>query len=151
MLIPEELFRQIHESMPLVCVDLVIHRAGSVLLLRRAIEPLRGQWFFPGGRIRRNETIVNAAHRIAEDEAGTLIDDLEFLAVEETLYKTSPFPHRRGTHTVNLVHAARARNGVVEHDAHHSGYKWVGIGDIETMGLSDYVVRNVRRIEKVNA
>jgi ADP-ribose pyrophosphatase YjhB (NUDIX family) len=42
---------------------------GGIVLLRRAIEPSRGKWVFPGGFVDRGETVEAAAIRETLEEA----------------------------------------------------------------------------------
>ncbi|MBB2190537.1 NUDIX hydrolase [Gluconacetobacter azotocaptans] len=48
----------------------VVVRASHVLLIRRANPPDQGLWGFPGGRIERGETIMQAAERELREETG---------------------------------------------------------------------------------
>jgi ADP-ribose pyrophosphatase YjhB (NUDIX family)/predicted RNA-binding Zn-ribbon protein involved in translation (DUF1610 family) len=41
---------------------------GKVVLARRAIEPARGRWVFPGGYMERGETVPEAAERETLEE-----------------------------------------------------------------------------------
>jgi hypothetical protein len=41
--------------LPVVSVEGMIVRDGRVLLLRRRFSPARGEWWFPGGRVRWGE------------------------------------------------------------------------------------------------
>jgi 8-oxo-dGTP diphosphatase len=43
---------------------------GSIVLVRRAIEPGYGKWVFPGGYVDRGEPLVAAALREAREECG---------------------------------------------------------------------------------
>src|SRR5881296_1104225 len=42
----------------------------KVLLIERALEPFKGRWALPGGFVRVEETIDEAARRELEEEAG---------------------------------------------------------------------------------
>jgi 8-oxo-dGTP diphosphatase len=42
----------------------------KVLLIQRALEPFKGQWALPGGFVRLDETLDEAARRELEEEAG---------------------------------------------------------------------------------
>ncbi|MBB2202795.1 NUDIX hydrolase [Gluconacetobacter tumulisoli] len=48
----------------------VVVRASHVLLIRRANPPDQGLWGFPGGRVERGETIMQAAERELREETG---------------------------------------------------------------------------------
>ena len=69
MVVPEPLYQQIWPIMPIACVDVVAHDGdGRVLLLCRAEEPAKGQWWFPGGRVHHMETRADAAARKLKEE-----------------------------------------------------------------------------------
>jgi len=53
-----------------VCIDILLVKAGEVFLIKRDIEPYKGKWHLPGGRIRFRESISAAINRIAKDEMG---------------------------------------------------------------------------------
>src|SRR5439155_11752630 len=42
----------------------------KVLLIERALEPFKGRWALPGGFVRVDETLDEAARRELEEEAG---------------------------------------------------------------------------------
>ncbi len=53
----------------LACCAIAI-LGGGIVLLRRAIEPQRGKWVFPGGFVDRGETVPDAAVREFWEEVG---------------------------------------------------------------------------------
>lgn len=62
---------------PALAVDCVVFGFDAdlnadlkVLLIRRAIEPFKGQWALPGGFVRTNETLEAAALRELREETG---------------------------------------------------------------------------------
>jgi len=59
-------FKKVIENTPLVSIDLCLVCDGQVLLGKRTNEPLKVEWFTPGGRIHKNETWQDALLRIAE-------------------------------------------------------------------------------------
>ncbi|HZW84931.1 MAG TPA: NUDIX domain-containing protein, partial [Nitrososphaerales archaeon] len=52
----------------------VIHRKGTLLVVRRASDPDRGLWAFPGGRVEVGESPSEAAVREAKEEVGLEIE-----------------------------------------------------------------------------
>ncbi len=61
---------------------------GRVLLLRRRIEPARGQWTFPAGYVELGESVEEAAIRETKEEVALEIGDLSLLNVYS--YRESP-------------------------------------------------------------
>jgi len=61
--IPEPLYKKIIEVMPIPCVDAIIVHKGKFLLGQRINKPLRDEWCFVGGRVRKGELLKDAVHR----------------------------------------------------------------------------------------
>lgn len=58
----------VHYENPIPSVTALIERQGGVLLVRRAVEPGKGDWCLPGGFIESGETITAAAAREVKEE-----------------------------------------------------------------------------------
>lgn len=89
------------ELMPVCCVDVIIHVGKSFLLIKRIQEPMKGGWWFPGGRIFKNELLTNAVIRKAKDEVGLDVIVEKQVNVYDTIFDTSHFGVP--VHTVNVV------------------------------------------------
>lgn len=63
----------IYSRSPRICVDLIIKVKGGVHLIKREIQPYKGKWHLPGGRIRFRESITDAIQRIAITEIDTVV------------------------------------------------------------------------------
>lgn len=107
--IPEALFANIHRLMPIVCIDVVVWADNKILLVRRKKAPADGEWWFPGGRLLRGESVGRAASRVVLGEVGINISLPTFLSFAETQFTEDPFGHGAGTHTVNFVFSARVK------------------------------------------
>ena len=55
---------------PIIGVGAVILDGGRVLLVRRAHEPLKGEWSLPGGAVELGETLAQALVREVREETG---------------------------------------------------------------------------------
>jgi colanic acid biosynthesis protein WcaH len=106
--IPDDLYAEIHEHMPILCVDVVVGYNNKILLIKRTREPALGQWWLPGGRVVKGEDIKQAAIRLVKDETGILIKYPILLGYDQTKFDADPFGHGKGTHTVNFVFCAKA-------------------------------------------
>lgn len=111
--IPRRMFSKIHALMPILRVDVVVMDATEVLLVQRATEPLKDQYFIPGGRLQRGETFEDAAHRVAREEVGLVINWPRFVGYQEFFLDADPFGHGRGTHSVSAVFVATRKSGQV--------------------------------------
>lgn len=78
--IPDALYRKIHASLPIVCVDIIVADGrGNFLLVRRKNQPEKGKWWFPGGRVLRGERLEVAALRKLKQETNLKGGTLKFL------------------------------------------------------------------------
>lgn len=64
-----------------VAGTLPVREDGHILLLRRAIEPRRGAWVFPGGFMDVGESAEEAAARETREEVNIAVADLQLLGV----------------------------------------------------------------------
>jgi len=74
--------RREYPEAPIAGVGAVIVRQGpeeapQVLLIRRAQEPLKGEWSLPGGAVELGETLEEAICREVREETGLAIDVVE--------------------------------------------------------------------------
>ncbi len=106
--IPDELYMKFHESMPIFCVDIVLKTSkGGFLLVKRSNEPAKGQWWLPGGRLLRDETIGGAARRKIKEEIGLNVQSFKRMnKCYELIFNESPFSHGGGTHTISTCVSA---------------------------------------------
>ena len=100
--IPSEEWETIVRNVPIPSVDLVVLHDEGILLGKRVNEPARGRWFVPGGRIRKQERIEDAVHRIAMEEIGVTIEIIERLGVYEHFYAAADVPTTDGKHYVPI-------------------------------------------------
>ncbi len=59
-------------------VRIMLFRDGEVLLVKHSYQD---EWFFPGGGLKRHETLAEAAHREVWEEVGGKINDLKFFGI----------------------------------------------------------------------
>ena len=121
-MIPSELYRQIVDVLPILCVDIVIEDGGRYLLVKRTNEPLKGQWWVPGGRVLKGETIAEAAARKAREELGIEAEITGILGYYEDQFTETEFGLESGTHTVSIVVSARLTSMEIRLDAQGSDW-----------------------------
>ena len=121
-------YKKILELTPVCCIEVMIYHKGKVLLVLRKSEPLKNEWWFPGGRIYKNETLQQAAVRKAYEEAGIKVKIIKKIGAYETIYKFGPFDKlKSGVHTVNVCILAKpiGKNINVKIDKTSSKYRWI--------------------------
>jgi colanic acid biosynthesis protein WcaH len=102
-LIDQKTYKKIYSLVPIPCIDILITHHNKFLLGKRVQKPAQKQWFVPGGRIFKNETLTQAARRKVKEELGINIrvSDLKFLNAQQTIFKDSALGGP--IHTVNIV------------------------------------------------
>jgi len=124
--IEKELYDKICAVVPIVCVDIVVVSEKKFLLGKRKNNPAKGQWFFPGGRMYKNETVERAAIRKAREEIGLSLKkkDLEILGFGETIFKEGRGVDKN-RHTVNIVFKVATRSKRFHFDkTQHAQLRW---------------------------
>lgn len=124
---------------PQLAVSAGIFRDGKILLVRRAREPARGIYTFPGGRVEFGESLTEALAREVREETGLAIEIAGLIGYREAL------PARTGGHGhfVILPFAARwAANEVALNDELDDA-KWLTPGALGSLpithGLEDTI------------
>lgn len=123
--IEEELYSKFVELMPITCVDVLIHDDdGHILLVKRNQDPAKDEWWIVGGRLLKEETMLEAAVRKAKEEVMLDVEVEKFIGVYDKFFNTSIQGHP--THTVCIVFLARAENLLLtDVDYTCSGFKLV--------------------------
>ena len=136
-------FKTVVESTPLVSIDLCLVCEGQLLMGLRHNEPLKGQWFTPGGRLLKNERWQDGLARIAKIELGLSAssDDFQLMGMWDHFYENSAIDEGISTHYVNLPHVCYLRSQPeLLLDAQHESVRWFDIPSlIEDAGHQIYM------------
>lgn len=125
-LIKSEVFEEIRKAIPIVCVDLVIPKDGEILLVKRMEPPAQGQWWTPGGRILKGETIEEASVRKAKEEVHLDCRFRKVLGVTESIFDEVIINGKSiSIHTVNVVCLMEPEDPAqsIQLDNSHSEYR----------------------------
>lgn len=96
-------YRKLIEMAPILCVDVILKLDGKYLLFRRCNEPLRGEWWVIGGRVRKGEDPLAAVTRKLIEETGLVkVDGFQFVGYYNEVFPFSSVG-RGPYHTVSLV------------------------------------------------
>jgi len=102
--IPAEQYQHIIEVLPILCVDVVIRNArGEYLLIKRANQPRKGEWWVIGGRLLKGETLVEAAIRKVREETSLTVQAVHPIGYYEAVSQENPFGLAPRLHAVSVV------------------------------------------------
>jgi colanic acid biosynthesis protein WcaH len=124
MFINSEDYEKIVCQIPIVCVDLLIIFKDKCLLLKRDNNPAKGQYWFPGGRIHKMETIEDACQRISKLETNLQCKFIRQIYTEETMFiKQDDMLYDK--HTINICCELEVNDiSTLSIDKYHSNFLW---------------------------
>jgi 8-oxo-dGTP diphosphatase len=124
---------------PYLAVSAAILRAGRVLIVRRARNPARDLYTFPGGAVESGESLAAAAIREVQEETSISIEPIALAGHREVIARDARGRVER--HFVILCFAARWLKGEPILNAELSEARWVKPAEISgyqtTEGLAE--------------
>lgn len=106
-----------------VVVNGVVIFENKILLVKRGIEPAKGQWALPGGYLDWDETAEEGVLREVREEAGVKGEIVEFLGV----YSSA----QRESQNVSLIFQVKAlAHELILQESEILGGKWFSFDDI---------------------
>ena len=128
---------------PIIGVGAVIVEGGRALLVRRASEPLKGEWSVPGGMLELGEKLRDGVRRETMEETGIEVEAGEVLDVFDSIF-TDPLG-RTQYHYVLVDYLCRPISGEARAASDVSDVRWVSVDALPAMGLRESVEQVVRK------
>lgn len=119
---------------PIVGVGAVIIDNARVLLVKRAHEPLKGEWSLPGGALDVGETLHAAVVREVREETG--LDVAVVMLVEVVERITLDERGRVQYHFVIADYLCRPIGGVLASASDAEAVEWAALDDMDRFGLT---------------
>lgn len=141
MFLEKNIFTTIIENTPLISIDLIVkNQYDEILLGERLNKPAKNNWFVPGGRIYKDESIEDAFNRISLDEIGLKFDikNGKFIGVYQHLYGDNVFNDNFSTHYIVLGFELVIKEKLSLDTIQHKSQKWFKIDEL----LNDTNVHN---------
>ena len=125
-------FQTVVAHTPLISIDLIIeNNQNQVLLGQRLNKPAQNDWFVPGGRILKDETMAQAFARLTKMELGIelQLSQAELIGPFEHFYSNNYFNDKFTTHYVVLGYRIKCEINILTlPDEQHGKYKWFDKG-----------------------
>ncbi len=81
-----EFVKRDYPDRPIVGVGAVVVDGGRALVVRRATEPLKGQWSIPGGMLELGEKLREGIVREVREETGLEVEVFDVLDVFDSIF-----------------------------------------------------------------
>lgn len=104
MHIKEEIYSEIVKSVPIVCVDAIIKKDNQFLVIQRKENPLKGEWWVPGGRVHLGEELgVALIRKLSEELSINIKSSYKLVGIYEDFFNSSSFGEHL-YHTISFVY-----------------------------------------------
>jgi len=114
--ISSSLYELIIDVLPIPSVEAIISKDNSLLFLRRQNSPAKGQWWFPGGRIRKGETLEEALYREVKEETGLEVIKSKLINVYSRIFD--------GRHDISIAYLCKCQGDKIILNNEHSEYRY---------------------------
>ena len=114
--IPSSLYELILDVLPIASVEAIISKDNSLLFLRRKNSPAKGQWWFPGGRIRKGEKLEEALVREVKEETGLDVIESKLVNVYSRIFDER--------HDITIAYFCKCKQDIITLNNEHSEYKY---------------------------
>ena len=128
---------------PIIGVGAVIVSGGRALLVRRATQPLKGEWSVPGGMLELGEKLRDGAAREAFEETGLKVEVGDVLDVFDSIFIDDE--GRTQYHYVLIDYLCRPQPGEAVPGSDVSEVLWVAESDLAAMNLRASIAQVVRK------
>jgi 8-oxo-dGTP diphosphatase len=136
-------FPRAYPDRPIVGVGAVVLREREVLLVRRASDPLRGQWSLPGGMLELGETLRQAVAREVLEETGLRVHVDEVLEVFDSIIPDAE--GRTQFHYVLIDFLCLPAGGEPRPGSDVSEVIWAGADQLKGFGLTENALAVIKK------
>ena len=142
--IPQADYDKMLSLMVRICLDFAVVKDGKVLLTERLIQPCKDKWHFPGGMVRKGQTIKQTADRILQAELGLKPHSLKFIDYIEYMNLENPDNDIAG-HDIALFFKATLEDGELKGSFQAKKMQYFAISE-----LPENTVPEVKEVLKKN-
>jgi ADP-ribose pyrophosphatase YjhB (NUDIX family) len=128
---------------PILGVGAVIVSQRRALLVRRATEPLKGEWSVPGGVLELGEKLHDGVRREVLEETGLEVEPQQVLEVFDSIFNDQQ--GRTQYHYVLIDYLCSVTGGEARAGSDVSEAKWVAEDELAALDLRESIERVLRK------
>jgi 8-oxo-dGTP diphosphatase len=132
-----------YPEQPILGIGAVIVDRGRVLLVRRATEPLKGEWSVPGGVLELGEELRDGVRREVLEETGLDVEPGDVLDVFDSIFRDEQ--GRTQYHYVLVDYLCCRVSGEARAGSDVSAVRWVQENELPAMQLRDSIEQVARK------
>ena len=113
------------DHIPVVCIDgLIMNDRKEFLLVERKNEPLKGEFWLPGGRLLRGESLDDGIRRKMKEELGTEVEIVKLLGHFEEFFEKTEQGNVNGFHCISFVFQLTVDSDRIRLDEQSENWEW---------------------------
>jgi colanic acid biosynthesis protein WcaH len=126
MIIKKNLYKKIMESIPIVCIDVIImNEKNEYLLVKRKNNPLKNKFWMVGGRLYKNEMLADGIKRKVNEEIGVKKCSIKYVGFFEEFFNKTEQNINSNFHAISFVYKALINSKTkIKIDNQSIEYKW---------------------------
>jgi len=132
-----------YPAQPIIGVGAVVIAQNRIVLVKRAHDPLKGQWNLPGGAVELGETLIEACSREVLEETGLEVRVGSVIEVFDRITRDA-----RGQveyHFVLVDYLCRVAGGTLRAGSDASEIALADPFDLDTFGLNEKARQVIER------
>jgi len=133
----------VYPQLPVVGVGVVVRKNQSVLVVKRAYEPRKGQWSIPGGKVRLGESVRQAALREVAEECSIEIKLFDIIDVVDLI--DTDEASRIKYHFVVVEFLAHYVSGVLKPCSDALEARWISPDTFDALEIPDLTCQIINR------
>jgi 8-oxo-dGTP diphosphatase len=136
---------RMYPDRPIVGVGAVVLDGDRVLLVKRAHEPLKGQWSVPGGAVDVGELLQDAVAREVREETSLEVRVGPVVEVLERIRRDSG--GRVEFHYVLVDYLCTPVAGILVSASDAEAAEWVATNELDRYGVAKKTIEVIRKAE----
>jgi 8-oxo-dGTP diphosphatase len=137
-----------HSPRIVVGAGVLIHRRGKLLLVKRAEQPDKGAWSFPGGAVELGETTEETAVREVKEETGLDIELEGVFDVKTYLARGFGGSHRNQIVVVDYL--GKPLSGRVRLNSESSDFGWYWPNEVRRLRTTRNIKQCAAKFARMN-